>query len=55
MNKMILREVRMRKKRLVVAWIYYKKAYDTLPRSWYGSLREKCTSTECFLVRIFLH
>ena len=33
-DKMILREVRMRKKNLVVAWIGYKKAYDMVPHSW---------------------
>ena len=33
-NKMILKEVRMRKKNLAVAWIDYKKAYDMVPYSW---------------------
>ena len=33
-DKMILREVRMRKKNIVVAWIGYKKAYDMVPHSW---------------------
>ena len=33
-DKMILREVRMRKKNLVVAWIDYKKAYDMVSHSW---------------------
>ena len=33
-DKMILREVRMRKKNLAVAWIDYKKAYDMVPHSW---------------------
>ena len=32
-DKMILREVRMRKKNLAVAWIDYKKAYDMVPHS----------------------
>ena len=32
-DKMILREVRMRKKNLAVAWIDYKKAFD-IPHSW---------------------
>ena len=33
-DKMILWEVRMRKKNLAVAWIDYKKAYDMVPHSW---------------------
>ena len=33
-DKMILREVRMRKKTLAIAWIDYKKAYDMVPHSW---------------------
>ena len=33
-DKMILQEVRMRKKNLAVAWIDYKKAYDMVPHSW---------------------
>ena len=33
-DKMILREVRMRKKNLAVAWIDYKKAYGMVPHSW---------------------
>jgi len=31
---MILREVKMRKKNLSMAWIDYKKAYDMVPHSW---------------------
>ena len=34
-DKMILREVRMRKKNLAVAWIDYKKAFD-IPHSWFA-------------------
>ena len=33
-DNMILREMRMRKKNLAVAWIHYKKAYDMVPGSW---------------------
>ena len=33
-DKMILRQVRMRNKNLAVAWINYKKAYDMSPHSW---------------------
>ena len=33
-DKMILREARMRKKNLAVAWIDYKNAYDMAPHSW---------------------
>ena len=33
-DKMVLREVRMRKKNLAVTWIYYKKAFDMVPHSW---------------------
>ena len=33
-DKMMLWEVRMRKKNLAVAWIDYKKAYDMVPHSW---------------------
>ena len=33
-DKMILREVRMRKKNLAVAWIDYKKAYDMVAHCW---------------------
>ena len=33
-DKMILREVKMRKKNLSMAWIDYKKAYDMVPHSW---------------------
>ena len=33
-DKMILREVPMRKKNLSVAWIDYKKAFDMVPHSW---------------------
>ena len=33
-DKMILRQVRMRNKNLAVAWIDYKKAYDMAPHSW---------------------
>ena len=33
-NKMIIREVKSRKKNLAMAWIDYKKAYDMIPHSW---------------------
>ena len=33
-DKMIMREVKMRKRNLSMAWIDYKKAYDMLPHSW---------------------
>ena len=33
-DKMILREVKSRKKSLAVAWIDYRKAYDLVPHSW---------------------
>ena len=33
-DKIILREVKMRKKKLAVAWIDYKKAYDMVPHYW---------------------
>ena len=33
-DKMILREVQMRKKNLAVALIDFKKAYDMVPNSW---------------------
>ena len=33
-NRMIMREVRMRKRNLSMAWIDYKKAYDMVPHSW---------------------
>ena len=33
-NKMIMREVKMRKRNLSMAWIDYKKAYDMVPHSW---------------------
>ena len=32
-DKMILREVRMKKKNLTVTWIDYNKAYDMVPHS----------------------
>ena len=31
---MIMREVKMRKQNLSMAWIGYKKAYDMVPHSW---------------------
>ena len=33
-DKMILREVKMMKRNLSMAWIDYKKAYDMVPHSW---------------------
>ena len=33
-DKVILREVRMRKKNLAVVWIGYEKAYDMILHSW---------------------
>ena len=33
-DKIILREVQIRKKDLAVAWIDYKKTYDIVPHSW---------------------
>ena len=33
-NKMILRNANRRKTKLYVAWIDYKKAFDSLPHSW---------------------
>ena len=33
-DKMIMREVKMRKWNLSMAWIEYKKAYDMVPHSW---------------------
>ena len=33
-NKMIMREVKMRKRNLSMAWIDYKKDYDMVPHSW---------------------
>lgn len=33
-NRMIMREVKMRKRNLSMAWIDYKKAYDMVPHSW---------------------
>ena len=33
-NKMILKEVKTRKKNLVMGWIDYQKAFDMLPHSW---------------------
>ena len=32
--KMIMREVKMRKRNLSMAWIDYKKVYDMVPHSW---------------------
>ena len=32
--KMIMREVKMRKRNLSKAWIDYKKTYDMVPHSW---------------------
>ena len=33
-NKMILKEVKTRKKNLAMGWIDYQKAFDMLPHSW---------------------
>ena len=33
-DKIIPKEVKSRKKNLTMGWIDYRKAYDTLPRSW---------------------
>ena len=33
-DRRILREVKMQKKNLSIAWIDYKKAYDMVPHSW---------------------
>ncbi len=33
-DKMLLREVKNRKKNLSVAWVDYRKAYDLIPHSW---------------------
>ena len=33
-NKMILKEVKTRKKKLAMGWIDYQKAFDMLPHSW---------------------
>ena len=33
-DKMIMREVKMRKQNLSMVWIGYKKAYDMVPHSW---------------------
>ena len=33
-DKMIMREVKMRKQNLLMAWIDYRKAYDVVPHSW---------------------
>ena len=33
-DRMILREVRMRKKNLAMGWIDYRKAFDMVPHSW---------------------
>ena len=33
-DKMIMREVKMRKRNLSMAWIDYRKAYDMVPHSW---------------------
>ena len=33
-DKMIMREAKMRKQSLLMAWIDYKKAYDIVPHSW---------------------
>ena len=37
-DNMILREVRIRKKDLAVAWIDYKKTYHMAPHSWAGEV-----------------
>lgn len=33
-DKMVLNEVKSRKKNIAMAWIDYKKAYDIMPHSW---------------------
>ena len=33
-DKMIMREVKMRKRNLSMTWIDYKNAYDMAPHSW---------------------
>ena len=33
-DKMIMKEFKMRKRNLSMAWIDYKKAYDMVPLSW---------------------
>ena len=33
-DKMVMREVKMRKQNLWMAWIDYKDAYDMVPLSW---------------------
>ena len=33
-DKMIMREVKMRKQNLLMTWINYKRAYDMVPHSW---------------------
>ena len=40
-DKMIMREVKMRKRNLSMAWIGYKKAYDMVPHSWIIDYLEK--------------
>ena len=39
-NKMIMRNARRRKTNLNVAWIDYKKAFDSLPHSWISKCLE---------------
>ena len=33
-DRVVIREVKSRKKNLAMAWIDYKKAYDMVPHSW---------------------
>lgn len=33
-NKTILEEVKTRKRNLLILWIYYRKAFDSIPHSW---------------------
>ena len=33
-DRAIIREVKLRKKNLAIAWIDYRKAYDMVPHSW---------------------
>ena len=34
-DRAVIKEVKSRNKNLAMAWINYKKAYDTVPHSWF--------------------
>ena len=38
-DKMLMKEVKQKKKNLAMAWVDYKKVYDMVPHSWIAEFK----------------